>query len=169
MPHSFLRASACLTILLLLAGCDVGRTDEPLPTVAELRDEFETPEPGRGVIVDGRTRYETDAEHHTSFEVGPAATIATFRVNLVSDPRGAALTILKINLDGDTLQTGDEFLTGFSYSGTSDGSRGSGIFGITSVDGDRIAGVFAADLTPNGLVPQFPRIRGAFHATRRAE
>ena len=161
MIHSLLRASACL--LFLLAGCDVGPTDEPLPTVADLRDEFERPEPGRGVIVDGRTRYETDAVYYAQDSTSRIA------VDLVSDEPGTALSVLIEGRQRPGLREGAELTVRFLYSGTSDGSRGGGVLGITLVDGDRIAGVFAADLTPNGLVPQFPRIRGAFHATRRAE
>ena len=157
---------AALAALAAGPGCgSVGPSDEPLPTVAELRAEFDRQPEGRGLVRDGGQRYETSAAHHTSVETGPAGSISTFRANLVSEDPAAAITVLLHETDGADLRAGDELNARFIYGSTSgDGSRGGGVLGITAVEGGRIEGVFAADLAPGGLVPDFRRIRGAFHA-----
>lgn len=157
-----------LTPLVLVAlaalapGCDgLSPSDEPLPTVAELRAEFDRQPPGRGLVRDRDARYGTSASHFTRGE----GALARFRVNLVSEDPAVAITLFADGEQATDLRTGDELPARFIYGSTSgDGSRGGGVLGITAVEGGRVEGVFAADLVPGGLVPDFRRIRGAFHA-----
>ena len=160
---------AALAALAAGPGCgSFEPSDEPLPTVAELRAESDRQPEGRGLVQEGEgtggDRYETSAAHHTSVEAGSHATISTFVVELVSDDPAVAIAAFDIGTDGTALRAGAEISAQFSYGGGSDGSRGGGVLGITAVEGGRIEGVFAVDLAPGGLVPDFRRIRGAFHA-----
>jgi hypothetical protein len=171
MPRLPLLALSAASAAVASPGCDVGPSDEPLPTVEELRAEFGRQPEGQGVLIEGGgngDRYETGAVHLTNVLTGSGGTVSTFFLSLRSaDPAvrpPVAVTVILYDTNGTDLRAGDEFTASFSYSGLGDGSSGGGTLGITAAAGDRIEGVFAADLSPKGLYPEFRRVRGAFHA-----
>lgn len=156
---------------LCLAACavafsscsSVSPSDEPLPTFAQLRDEFDVQPAGRGVLREGSgtrgDRYDLSARYLVDRTGG----ISQLFIYLQNDT-SVSLTINR-ELDGPDPrlgQFGNAFFSYFNDGG--DGARGSGRLEITSVEDGRLEGVFAADLTPGGLYPDFRRIRGAFNA-----
>ena len=159
-----------LLAALALSACDSGRpSDEPLPSRDDLIAAFGPQAPGEAAVRETGDRprdYSATAEHHTTVIVGSESTIATFRT--VLDGPDALITFIEERTYGDSLQVGSSLAVGVAYGGRGDGGRGNGRLHITSVEGDRISGVFAADLTSSGLLPGAWRVTGAFNATPRS-
>ena len=151
-------------LAVVVAGCD-GATpsDQPLPTVEQVQARFGPQPVGRGTVDDGET-FEVSAVHETSTISGSAGSISTFRIILSSEDPRVAITAFAEGVDGSDLQAGRTITVRFSYS-RGDNARGSGVLAITAVEGGRVEGVFAADLAPGGLYPDFRRVQGAFNAT----
>lgn len=166
MRLRLLAPTVTIAALLLTAGCSsTGPSDEPLPTVVQLRAEFERQPEGRGFVRESngglREPYEVTARHSTSSVTGQQGTISTFTISLESSIRGLSVNIIGVGINGDHLIPGREYNAGFSYSGV---GGGNGLVGITAADNGRIEGVFATDIAPNGYIPDFRRVRGAFNA-----
>ena len=163
-----MKPALLLAALAAVAGCDSAQpSDQPLPTVEQVQARFGPQAAGRGTVDDGET-FEVSAIHGTSTVSGPAGSISTFRVSLLSEDPRVALVIFVEGLDGGDLQVGRAITARFSY-GRGDNARGSGVLAVTAVEGGRVEGVFAADLAPGGLYPDFRRVQGAFNATPRPD
>ena len=151
-------------LAVLVAGCDNAEpADQPLPTAEQVQARFGPQAAGRGTVDDGET-FGVSASHKTNVASGSAGVISTFRVSLLSEDPPVAATIFVEGLNGNDLRAGQSITARFSY-GRGDNARGSGVLAITAVEDGRVEGVFAADLAPGGLYPDFRRIQGAFNAT----
>lgn len=154
-----------LLLSLVVTGCDGARPTEPLPSFEALRAAFGGQPDGRGLVRENDAApYETSATHQTTGE----GELAEFRVRLEGEagPNGRPGTTLTLyRLDGADLQPGLQFesLT-VSYGGPGCIGHGNGRLEITSVEGDRIAGVFAADVSTTTLVWCHRRLTGGFTA-----
>lgn len=153
-----------ITILFTLgtAGCDSGRTDEPLPSFEELREEFDGQPPGRGLVrEDNDSAYETSAIHFTDRD----GELATFVVSLESETEQAGMTLFMEGVGGTGLQPNMQFESlQVTYGGAGCAGSGSGRIEITAVADSLIAGVFAADVSTTTLVPCNRRLTGGFTA-----
>ena len=113
---------ALAALAALAAGCgSAGPSDEPLPTVVELRAEFDRQPAGRGLVREGARgdRYGTSAVHLTRGEGAPAR----FRVNLVSENPAVAITLFVDGEQARDLRAGEELNARFLYGSTrGDGS-----------------------------------------------
>ena len=165
LPSRLMKPVLLLAALAVtVAGCDNAEpSDQPLPTVEQVQARFGPQAAGRGTVDDGEN-FGVSASHKTNVASGSAGVISTFRVNMLSESPPVALTILVEGLDGDDLRVGRAITAQFIY-GRGDGGGGTGMLAITAVEGGRVEGVFAADLAPGGLYPDFRRIQGAFNAT----
>lgn len=161
--------SAALTLFTLvlpalgMAGCDTLRpSDEPLPSFDELREEFGGQPPGRGLVrEDNDPSYQVSATHFTD-RIGE---LSTFVVYLISEEAGVAMTLFMEGVDGNNLRPGMQFETlEVIYGGDAPAGGSGGRLEIIAVEDGRIAGVFAADLSPTTFNPNFRRLTGGFNA-----
>jgi hypothetical protein len=157
-----------LAALLALAACDttgpLGGPGDLLPTRDELVAEFGAPAPGQAFVRETGDRpqsYRADASHFTDVTTGTGGTLRDFVVDL-DGPE--SFISFSHRADGDTLASGDALTVGATYAGRGDGGRGSGRLYVTGREGDRIQGVFAADVNGSGLLPGEWRVTGAFDA-----
>ena len=168
-----LRLIPLLVVVLALAGCDSGPTDDPLPTRDELVTAFGPQEPGTATVRETGDRdglYDMAAGYFTDVNVGSESTTATFFLDLHADDPGLSISTSFPGVRASDLAPGDEFEVGFRYGPRrGDGGPGLGQLYITAVSESRVEGVFAADITPGGLVPVYSRVTGAFNATLRPD
>ena len=151
-------------LAVTVAGCDNAEpSDQPLPTVEQVQARFGPQAAGRGTVDDGET-FGVSATHFTDVQSGSAGSSSTFVIQMVSETPAVAMTIFQVLPDQAPLRPGQTVMARFSYV-RGDNARGSGTLAITAVEGGRVEGVFAADLAPGGLYPDFRRIQGAFNAT----
>lgn len=160
------RPALFVLALALLAGCDFGPNDDPLPTRAELVAAFGPQEVGTASVREtgGRDgRYGMAAGYYTSVITGSESTIVRFILELDGEDLGVYTSLA--NTGASDLASGDGFEPLFNYNPQrGDGGSGLGRLYITAVGGGRVEGVFAADITPGGLVPVYSRVTGAFNA-----
>jgi hypothetical protein len=152
-------------LVLGAAGCDSLRpSDEPLPSFEELREAFDGQPPGRGLVQeDNGSPYEASAVHYTDVELGPQDTVYTFVVRLQSDLADVVLVLYETARSDLVAGTRLERLS-VSYSAPDCIGSGSGRIEVTATDGDRVGGVFAADVSTTTLTPCFRRLTGGFNA-----
>ena len=145
-----LLALAALATFAAGSGCDgLGPSDEPLPTVAELRAEFDRQPPGRAFFIDDNDeRYRTVATYTTRTGDSPL-----LGISLRSEETGFAISLLAFGVSAADIQVGDELPVGNDE-----------IIGITAIEDGRIEGVFAVEYFPSLTNPGYSRYRGAFNA-----
>lgn len=147
-------------LAVLVAGCDNAEpSDRPLPTAEQVQARFGPQEAGRGTVDDGET-FEVSAVH----SLNGSGELSRFRIGMISETPPAALSVFVDGVGDPRLLIGRALAARFNY-GRGDNARGSGTLAITAVEGGRVEGVFAADLAPGGLYPDFRRTQGAFNAT----
>ena len=166
-----LRSIPALFIVLMLAGCDSGPSDDPLPTRDELVATFGPQEPGTASVLetgDRSGRYSMAAGYRVDVFGNSTSGLVVFR--LVLDGMGLDVFADLEGVRASDLAPGDEFETLFQYNPQrGDGGSGLGQLYITAAGEGRVEGVFAADITPGGLVPVYSRVTGAFNATLRPD
>ena len=168
-----LRSISLLLIVLILAGCDFGPSDDPLPTRDELAASFGPQEPGTATVRetgDRDGRYSMAASYYTSVVTGSEATIERFWLEFDGEQPPLDISTSLEGVPASDLAPGDEFEALFVYGPQrGDGGSGQGRLYITAVGEGQVEGVFAADITPGGLVPVYSRVTGAFNATLRPD
>ena len=150
--------------LLALASCSVAApADRPLPTVDELEALFGEQASGTGrvrdVDVDGKGRDYPVAVEYVRQNV--------FYFRMSNDGPDISATIIAGFNPDSTLRDGTEFGISVFYAPESGANRsGSGRMTVTAIEGDLIAGVFAADVGAAGGSGETGQFFGAFNATR---
>ena len=161
------------SLTLSVSGCDGARpVDAPLLSFAELEAAFPPQPPGRGIVREGENYrsggFTVEATHRTA---GVAA--VRFTVFLANASQNLRLSFRLFDTEFSDLSVGDTF-EGVSVGynppgGSSEGLDGWGRFKVTAIEGTRLSGVFAADVSADGFVPLEVRVTGRFTATLAAE